>query len=161
MFSRPKNLKTLASALALIFVYAPTIAAQTTLQKATLPPLAVYKELAEGSQFTSWVTFQETADQQIIHFKPILLLHCRLKELRYSIDNKGLKERFPVPPCNSVAPFAMPSSTSLADTALVLAPGTADAVAVQVIWQDGSASRVGYFEPCRDVGSVPCAYPLN
>lgn len=126
-----------------------------------VPPLSIYKSMAEDLQDEGWMQFQAIDGKQIISFAPVMALRCRIKELHYSVDNKDLGKSFPVPPCNPDYPFEVVTDGIHNPYAIELDGGTAQAVALQLTWDDGSKTAVAYYEPCRDVDTVPCAYPLG
>lgn len=126
-----------------------------------LPSLSTFKRMAADSLPDGWITFQETGTAQVINFSPIMALHCHMKELRYSIDSKDLDQTFPIAPCDPAKPFNLGENHDHNRYTLTLAPGTAQALAVQIIWKDDSKSEIAYYEPCRDVGTAACSYPLE
>lgn len=130
-------------------------------QQSRIPPVATYQAMLKANKSTGWVQFRNYGGQQWLYFTPLQTLHCRLKMIRYSINSNKLDRVFDLVACNPQLPFSLPDKTGVDDIAVRLKAGTAKTVAVQVIWQDGTASDVMVYEPCRDVGERTCAWPLN
>ncbi len=126
-----------------------------------IPPLDIFKTMASDLQPDGWITFQELDGKQIVSFAPVMALRCRLKEIRYSVDSKDLDQSFPIPECNREYPFQVVPDSIHQPYILEFDGGTVQALAVQLTWDDDSKSDVAYYEPCRDVDSTPCAYPLG
>lgn len=133
----------------------------TTERSDVIPPLDIFKTMASDLKPEGWITFQALGGEQIISFAPVLSLRCRLKEIKYSIDSKMLDKTFPVPACNPEYPFRVDTQSVHNPYILQLPGGTAQAIAVQLTWDDGTTSNTVYYEPCRAVGAVACAYPLG
>ena len=76
--------------------------------KAQIPDVAIYKAMLDANKQTGWVQFREFADQQLIYFTALQTMHCRLSEIRYSINSDALDQRFPLAKCNPQLPFNLP-----------------------------------------------------
>lgn len=127
----------------------------------TLPPMSVYQAMLKANKATGWVQFRNYNGRQYIYFTALQTMHCRLAEIRYSINSDDLDQSFALVPCNPALPFSLPPKSGLQDIAIALPPGTADAVAVQVVWQDGSQSDTAIYQPCLNVGEQSCASPVQ
>jgi len=129
--------------------------------KSRIAPMSLYKAMFDGNLQSGLVQFRNYNGKQLIYFTALQTMHCRLKEIRYSVNSDALDKRFDIVKCNPQNPFALPPKTGLKDVLISLAPGTAKSVAVQVLWEDGSESVVAKYEPCKDVGDQTCAWPLD
>lgn len=130
-------------------------------EKSRVMPLSTYKVMLNANKQTGWVSFRNYAGKQWVYFTALQTLHCRLKEIRYSINSSELDQRFNIVPCNPQNPFALPPNSKPSDIALALALGTAKTVAVQVVWETGEESAVAVYEPCKDVGEQTCSWPVK
>lgn len=129
--------------------------------KSRVPPLSTYQAMLEGNKESGWVAFRNYGENQWVYFSALQTLHCRLKEIRYSINSEELNETFGLVDCNPQNPFALPPDAGPDDIALRLPLGTAKTIAVQAVWEDGSASAIAVYEPCENVGDQTCAWPLK
>lgn len=129
--------------------------------KSRVPPIAVYKSMLDANKQNGWVQFRDYNGKQWLYFTALQTLHCRLKEIRYSINSKQLDKTFNLVPCNPQTPFSMPSDFKPSDTLITFALGTVSTVALQVVWEDESESAVAVYEPCENVGDQSCAWPLE
>lgn len=129
--------------------------------KSRVPPLSTYQAMLDGNKESGWVSFRNYGDNQWIYFSALQTLHCRLNEIRYSINSEELDKTFDLVECNPQNPFAMPPDFGTEDVAITLPLGTAETIAVQVVWEDGSASAIAVYEPCENVGDQTCAWPLK
>lgn len=150
--------KLLAKALLACLVITPMAVAQ---DKTRVPPMAIYQAMLDANRQSGWVQFRNYGGAQWVYFTALQTMHCRLKEIRYSVNSQQLNERFPLVKCNPQMPFALPSDAGVEDIAIRLAPGSAKTVAVQVVWDDGSTSETAIYEPCKDVGEQTCSWPLQ
>lgn len=138
----------LAAALALV----PATAALAK----DLPPRELYEAMLEGNKAGGWVSFANHANGQYLYFSALQTLHCRLKEIRYSVNTADLDQTFAVVPCNPQNPWALPPDSKPEDTVVIMPLGTAQTVAVQVVWEDGAESDVMVYKPCDNVGDQAC-----
>lgn len=129
--------------------------------KSRVPPVSVYQAMLKANKPTGWVQFRRYNKQQLVYFTALQTMHCRLSEIRYSVNSKALDKRFALVPCNPLTPFSLPSDSKLEDVLIKLPMGAARYVAVQVVWEDGTLSDVAVYEPCKNVGDRACAYELK
>ena len=129
--------------------------------KSRVPPIKMYKTMLAANKNQGWVQFRNYGGKQLIYFSALQTLHCRLKEIRYSINSQALDKQFPLVACNPQLPFSLPPKSGLNDIAISLPKGTAKIVVVQIVWDDETKSEVVVYEPCKDVGEQTCAWPSN
>ena len=129
--------------------------------KSRIPPMAVYQAMLAANKETGWAQFRNYNGEQWIYFTALQSLHCRLSEIRYSINTEALDKNFDLVDCNPQNPLAMPPDAGIEDIAIRLPLGTASTIAVQAFWEDGSPSAIAVYEPCKDVGEQTCAWPLK
>ncbi len=129
--------------------------------KSRIPPLSLYQKMLEANKSSGWVSFRNYDNHQLIYFTALQTLHCQLHEIRYSINTLELNKRFNLVKCNPQLPFSLPPGGGLEDIALRLPIGTAERIAVQVVWGNGTLSEVSIFEPCKDVGDQTCSFPVK
>jgi hypothetical protein len=118
--------------------------------QAQIPDVAIYKAMLDANKQTGWVQFRNFADQQLIYFTALQTMHCRLSEIRYSINNDTLDQRFPLAKCDPELPFNLPSDDTQNWLYLSLKPGKAETIAVQAVWDDGSGSEIVVYQPCKN-----------
>ena len=68
--------------------------------KPVLPDVAIYKAMLDANKTTGWIQFRNYDDKQLIYFTALQTMHCRLSEIRYSINSDELDQRFPLGECN-------------------------------------------------------------
>jgi hypothetical protein len=129
--------------------------------KSRIPPLSLYQKMLEANKSSGWVSFRNYGNHQLIYFTALQTLHCQLHEIRYSINTLELNKRFKLVKCNPQLPFSLPPGGGLEDIALRLPKGTAERIAVQVVWGNGTLSEVSIFEPCKNVGDQTCSFPVK
>ncbi|KZL21044.1 hypothetical protein PsAD2_01036 [Pseudovibrio axinellae] len=139
-------------------VFATETTSSTGERSDVIPPLDTFKTMADDLKPEGWISFQNLADKQVVSFAPLMSLRCRLKEIRYSVDSKDLDESFPVPKCNREYPFHVEPQGLERPYDIEYRVDTVQALAVQLSWDDGSKSKIAYYEPCPAVGTAPCAY---
>ncbi|MCY6382810.1 hypothetical protein [Hoeflea prorocentri] len=142
---------------AVIAVFAP--AETLAEEKSRIPPRELYQTMLDANRQSGWVQFRNFSGSQWIYFTALQTLHCRLSEIRYSINSTSLDKRFALVDCNPQNPMALPPDAGPEAIALRFAPDTAQSIAVQVVWEDGSESDVAIYEPCDNVGEQSCAWP--
>ena len=118
--------------------------------EAQIPAVSIYKAMLDANKQTGWVQFRNFADQQLIYFTALQTMHCRLSEIRYSINSETLDQRFPLAKCDPELPFNLPSDDSQNWLYLGLKPGEAQTIAVQAVWDDGSGSEIVVYQPCKN-----------
>lgn len=129
--------------------------------KSRIPDMSLYKAMLDGNRESGWIAFANHGERQFIYFSALQTLHCRLSEIRYSINTRDLDKRFDLVDCNPQNPFALPPDSGPEDTVVILPGGTARSVAVQVVWEDGTESDIQVYEPCEDVGDQACSWPID
>ena len=133
----------------------PAIADQ--IDKSRVPPIETYKLMLDGNRQNGWVQFRNYDGRQWIYFTAMQTLHCRLKEIRYSINSDALDQRVEVAKCNKALPFSVSDDAINGGLIYKSMPlGTAQWVAVQVVWEDDSESEVQKVKVCEDVGESTC-----
>ena len=130
-------------------------------QKSRIPPMTTYQAMLDGNLEGGWVSFRNIDGRQLVYFSALQTLHCRLQEIRYSVNSTELDRQFPLVACNPQNPFALPPDSGVEDILIRLDAGAASTVAVQVVWEDGSKSRMAVYEPCEDVGDQTCTWLLE
>ena len=126
-----------------------------------MPPTSVYQAMLKANKPTGWVQFRNFNGRQLVYFTALQTLHCRLTEIRYSVNSTLLDKTFALVPCNPALPLSLPPDARLGDIAVQLPPGSAEMVAVQVTWEDGSTSDMALYRPCSNVGDQTCAQLLQ
>lgn len=125
--------------------------------KPVLPDVSIYKAMLEANKTTGWIQFRNYDDRQLIYFTALQTMHCRLSEIRYSINSDALDKRFPVATCNPRLPFNLPSDSTEEYVYLSLAKDEAETITIQVAWDDGAGSEIIVYKPCEGVGDATCA----
>jgi hypothetical protein len=101
--------------------------------------------------------FRDYDGRQWVYFTPLQTMHCRLSEIRYSVNSDALDQTFDLVDCNPAQPFSLPSDSGVEDIAVTFSPGEARTVTVQVVWSDGAESEIMTYRPCEGVGDSTCA----
>ncbi|HFC04597.1 MAG TPA: hypothetical protein ENJ55_02730 [Rhizobiales bacterium] len=127
------------------------------IDKSRLPPRTIYQSMLDANKKTGWVAFRNFNGKQLVYFTTLQTLHCRLKEIRYSINNSNLDQRFELVKCNPYLPFSLPSDVKPKDLYLVRPLGSVQSVSVQVVWEDDGESENVTYTPCPNVGDASCA----
>ena len=146
---------------ALVFSCVTQVQKGLAQDKSRIPPIETYKAMLAANKNTGWVQFRNFGGKQLVYFSALQTMHCRLKEIRYSINSQALDKQFPLVACNPQLPFSLPPNSGVEDIALTLPKGTAKIVVVQIVWDDETKSEVVVYEPCKDVGEQTCAWPSN
>lgn len=129
--------------------------------KAILPDVSIYKAMLQANRETGWVQFRNYDGKQLIYFTALQSMHCRLSDIRYSINSDALDQHFPVAECNPNLPFNMPENDTVKYIYLSLPKDSVRTLSIQAIWDDGAGSEVITYEPCPDVGEATCAAIAN
>ena len=126
-------------------------------QAQTVPPRSLYQSMLDVGKASGWVAFRNFNGRQLLYFTHLQTLHCRLKEIRYSINSDALDQRVELVACNKAIPFSV-SEKDVHEGRLYksMPPGTAEWVAVQVVWEDGEESDVQRVRVCENVGDATC-----
>ena len=135
---------------------APAIVPAAAALARDLPVPEMYRAMLEANKSGGWVSFANHGSNQYLYFSALQTLHCRLKEIRYSINSTDLDKTFAIVPCNPQNPWALPPDSTPDDTVVIMPLGTAETVAVQVVWEDGEESDVMVYKPCDNVGDQTC-----
>jgi hypothetical protein len=125
--------------------------------KPEIPAVAIYKAMLDANKQTGWIQFRNYADKQLIYFTALQTMHCRLSEVRYSINSEELDKRFPLAKCDPQLPFNLPADDTNEYIYISLKPNEAETIAIQAVWDDGSGSEIVVYKPCKDVGEATCA----
>lgn len=126
--------------------------------KPELPDMAIYQAMLDANKQPGWVQFRDFAGKQIVYFTALQTMHCRLSEIRYSVNSEALDQRFPLGECDVQQPFNLPADDP--DGRYIyrdFAPGAVKTITVQVVWADGSGSEIVTYRPCDNVGESTCA----
>jgi len=156
MFSHATKLSILVSALSI-----SSLVQAEEVDKSRVPPISTYEAMLNANKPNGWVHFRNYDGKQYVYFSALQTLHCRLEEIRYSINSKDLDKTFNLVPCNPQTPFNMPPDFKPEDILISFGLGTASSVAVQVVWEDGRESEIAVYEPCKNVGDQTCAWPIK
>lgn len=151
--------------LMLAFLGWPTLAATAFAQEAeeeeeykpVLPDVAIYKAMLDANKTTGWIQFRNYDDKQLIYFTTLQTMHCRLSEIRYSINSDELDQRFPLGECNPQIPFNLPDDSTNKYIYISLPGGEAKTLTIQAVWDDGAGSEIVVYKPCEGVGDATCA----
>jgi len=127
------------------------------IDRSLLPSMSIYQAMLDANKKTGWIAFRNYNGKQWVYFTILQSMHCRLKEIRYSINSTDLDQRFNLVKCNPYTPFALPNNVGPKDTLIKLPLGEAQTVAVQVVWEDDRESEIVVYRPCPDVGENTCA----
>ena len=123
----------------------------------TLPPQTLYQAMLDGNKASGWVAFRNFNGRQLLYFTTLQTLHCRLKEIRYSINSESLDQRVDLVKCNKTLPFSVGESDVLEGRIYKsITLGTARWVAVQVVWEDDNVSDIHRVKVCENVGESTC-----
>lgn len=122
-----------------------------------LPDIAMYKAMLDANRQTGWVQFRNFGDRQLIYFTALQTMRCRLSEVRFSINSKGLDRRFPLGPCDPQQPFNIPDDPDNTFIYQQFSPDSVKTLTIQVVWSDGSGSEIITYRPCDHVGESTCA----
>lgn len=144
--------------IALLFGFSIPVLA---VDKSRVPPFSLYKTMLKVNKEQGWVQFRNYDKRQLIYFTALQTLHCRLKEIRYSVNSQALDQKFELVPCNPLSPFALPSDAGLGSTLIEYPLGTVKTIAVQVTWENGVESELVVYEPCPNAGDLTCAFQVK
>ena len=131
--------------------------ATTAVHGQTLPPLSLYQTMLEANKTSGWVAFRNFDGRQLLYFTTLQTLHCRLKEIRYSINSQTLDQRVELVKCNKALPFSIGGADVAENRIYHSMPlGTAQWAAVQVVWENDAVSEVHRVKVCENVGESTC-----
>ncbi len=103
----------------------------------------------------NWVAFRNFDGKQWVYFTHLVVYRCGLSEVRYSLDSDALDQTFPLQPCDEQNPHALDPVAFPPYLALPL--GSAEMIAVQVVFDDGEESETVRLAPCDVTGDQTCA----
>ncbi|MFB2553028.1 hypothetical protein [Ensifer soli] len=135
----------------------PAAAEEAERYAPVLPDVAIYKAMLDANKATGWIQFRDYDGRQMIYFTALQTMHCRLSEIRYSINSDALDKRFPLAPCNPQIPFNLPGDDTARYVYLTLPGGAAKTLTIQAVWDDGAGSEIVVYMPCTNVGDATCA----
>ena len=125
-------------------------------QQSKVPPLPQTKMMMNVAK-DQLVAFRNWDGRQLIYLTNLLVHHCNLKSISYSINSDTLDQQWPVPECIEQLPYNLDPEKDKIYLSLEL--GAAQSIAVQAEFGDGSASPTYVFEPCEGVsGDQTCGY---
>jgi len=101
-----------------------------------------------------WLAFRNYDGRQLVYFTHLVVYRCGLSEIRYSINSDTLDQRFELSACDPQRPNEIPAD-ELPFLALPL--GSAQEVAVQIVYTDGETSEVLRYVPCDIDDEGTCA----
>lgn len=106
-----------------------------------------------------WIAFRNYNDRQWIYFTGIVTWHCALKQVRYSVNSDTLDQVFPLPECNVHTPYNIDPEKSPVYVTMKL--GSAETIAVQLVFSDGTKSETNVYKPCNVDGDTTCGVPVK
>lgn len=152
-------MRKIASLPTMLLVLACVATAQA--QQNRVPPVETFKAMLDASRDQGWISFANHGDTQYVYFSQLVSMRCGLEGVQYSINSDVLDQAFDLVDCIPANPFALPSDAPADATLITLPLGTAQTIAVQVTFADGTQSDVAIYEPCEGVGDQTCAYPVE
>ena len=106
MIYLPLEMKRIVAAGFAVLAFAATPEATAGAQdKSRIPPQSLYQTMLDANRQTGWIQFRNFDSSQWIYFTALQTLHCRLAEIRYSINSKQLDETFDLVECNPQNPW--------------------------------------------------------
>ena len=103
----------------------------------------------------NWIAFRNFDGRQLVYFTMLQSYRCGLSEVRFSVNDDGLGEYFPLPPCDPQRPNEIDAEKWPPYITMPL--GTAEWVQVQIVYSDGEESEPVRFAPCDNAGDSTCA----
>ncbi len=120
-----------------------------------VPSREEMKTWLDNYETHGWIYFLAEPERQIISFVQLQSMRCHLSEIRYSINSAALDQRFPVGKCNPYLPTELMDDDRF--NYVILEPGTAKTVAVQVIWDNQQSSAILLHKLCDKPGEIACS----
>lgn len=145
----------------ILVLFSNSFAQAEEVDKSRVPPISVYEAMLSANKPNGWVQFRNYDGRQYVYFSALQTLHCRLKEIRYSVNSKDLDKTFDLVPCNPQTPFSMPPDFKPEHILISYDLGTVSSIAAQIVWEDGRESEIANYEPCKNVGDQTCAWPIE
>lgn len=126
--------------------------------KPQIPDVAIYRSMLEVNKQPGWIQFRNYDGKQLVYFTALQSMHCRLSDIRYSVNSDALDKHFPVAKCDPQLPFNMPDNDPRNEYIyLTFKAGEAKTIAIQAVWDDGAGSEIVIYKPCDNVGEATCA----
>jgi hypothetical protein len=123
-------------------------------QQSRVMPLEQVKQILEMTK-DSWVAFRNYDGRQLYYLTHLVAWRCGIREVRYSENSDSLDQEWPLPPCNESMPNAVPQDAKVYERRPL---ASVSALAVQVVFDDGTMSPVRVYEPCEGAGEATCGY---
>ncbi len=131
---------------------------QLTLAQSRGPTVELARTALDATS-DQWIAFRNYDGRQWIYFTGIVTWHCALKQVLYSINSEALDQVFPLPECNEQTPYSVDPERDPVYVNMKL--GSAETVAVQIVFADGTKSEINSYQPCKVEGDVTCAVPVK
>ena len=109
----------------------------------SLPSIAMPPKQILNMTQNNWVSFRDFNGKQLIYFTHLESYTCGIKEVHYSINSDDLDKVWELQICDTKNPMAVTKDTVY----LTMPLGTAKAIAVQVIFTDGTKSEIVHKNP--------------
>ncbi len=106
-----------------------------------MPPKQM-KQILNMTQ-SNWVSFRDYSGKQWIYFTHLESYTCGIKKVHYSINSDDLDKVWELQPCDSKNPMAVTKDIVY----LTMPLDTAESIAVQLIFLDGTKSNVLHKKP--------------
>lgn len=129
-----------------VFAASASASAQTLGQEKTILPLIK----------NNWIAFRNYDGRQLLYFTTLISYKCGLKEIRFSLEDDGLGEYFPLPACDPQRPNAIGDEPIY----LTMPLGTATWAKVQIVYKDGTESEIVKYGVCDNPGDSTCVVVL-
>jgi len=100
-------------------------------------PVEQMKKILNMTQ-NSWVSFRDFNGKQLIYFTHLEAYTCGIKEVHYSLNSNDLDKVWKLQPCASKGISGIKKDIIY----LTLPLGTVKSIAVQLIFTDGTKSKV-------------------
>ena len=86
----------------------------------------------------SWAYFRDYNGRQLIYFTHLEAYRCGIARMRYSLNSTALDHEWKLQPCDPKAPHNITTDRPY----IALPLGTANTIAVQLTYNDGSKSQI-------------------
>ena len=124
------------------FLAATLLAMSLSIVPASKSHAAQEKQILEMTK-NSWVAFRDFNGKQLIYFTHLESWKCGILQVSYSINSDALDQIYALQPCDKANPNAVTTDTPY----ITLPLGTAQSIAVQLIYEDGSTSDIMHKTP--------------
>ena len=107
------------------------------------PRAALLKEQRRTLEMVSgsWLSLRDY-NGVLVYYTAVVSYRCAIKELRIGLDKPEPDRAIPLPPCDEANPFAIPGNF----TPYLKAPPGTQSVSAQIVFTDGSVSKVKIFK---------------